>query len=41
MLPFSKLIITIENRDYMAGMREKLAEIKQFYGNLKLSPSVG
>jgi len=36
LLPSSKLIIILENRDYMTMMKEKLAEIKWFYGNLKL-----
>ena len=40
MLPSSKLIITIEDKDYMVGMREKLIEIKQFYKNLNLSSSL-
>jgi hypothetical protein len=39
-LPSSKLIIILENRDYMAGMKEKLAEIKGVYRSLKLSPAV-
>jgi len=30
-LRFSKLIITLEDRNYMAEMKEKLAEIRGFY----------
>jgi len=30
----------MENRDYMAMMKEKLLEIKKLCGNLKLSPYV-
>jgi len=37
-LPSSKLIIILENRDYMAMMKEKLAEIKGVYRNLRLAP---
>jgi len=37
-LPSSKLIIILENRDYMAMMKEKLLEIRGFYRNLRLSP---
>jgi len=40
-LPSSKLIITLENRDYMAIMKEKLLEIKRFYRNLELAPMAG
>jgi hypothetical protein len=35
-LTSSKLIIILENRDYMGMLKEKLAEIKWFYGNLRL-----
>ena len=33
MLPSPKLILTLENRDYMLGMKEKMAEILRFYKN--------
>jgi len=39
-LPSPKLIIIMENHEYMAMMKEKLLEIKRFYRNLKLSPAV-
>jgi len=35
---FRKLILIIENREYMSMMKEKLAEIKDVYRNLKLAP---
>jgi len=35
-LPSSKLIIILENRDYIGMLKEKLTEIKWFYGNLRL-----
>jgi len=38
LLPSPKLIIILENRDYMAGLKEKLAEIKGVYRSLKLVP---
>jgi len=42
LLPSSKLIIILENRDYMAMMKEKLPEIKRVWGGLNLSlPRVG
>jgi hypothetical protein len=31
-------LIILENRDYIAMMKEKLAEIKGVYKNLKLAP---
>jgi len=34
-LPSSKLIIILENREYMAMLKEKLAEIKGVYGSLR------
>jgi len=37
---FRKLIETLENREYMAMMKEKLAEIKGVCRNSKLSPVV-
>ena len=40
-LPSSKLIIILENTDYIAMLKEKLVEIKQFYENLKLTPLTG
>jgi len=33
----TRVIIILENRDYMAMMKEKLVEIKRVYGNLGLS----
>jgi len=39
-LPSSKLIIILENLEYMSMMKEKLLEIKRFYRNLKLSPAL-
>jgi len=39
-LPSSKLIIILENRDYMTMLKEKLLEIKRGYRSLKLSPTV-
>jgi hypothetical protein len=41
LLPSSKLIIILENADYIAMLKEKLIEIKQSYGNLKLAPLAG
>ena len=40
-LPSSKLIIILENADYIAMLKERLVEIKRFYGNLKLAPLAG
>jgi len=37
-LPSPKLIIILENANYIAMLKEKLLEIKQFYRNLKLAP---
>ena len=37
-LPSSTIIITLENQEYMAMMKEKLAEIKEAYKNPSLSP---
>jgi len=34
---FRKIIETLENKEYMAMMKEKLVKIKQFYRSLKLS----
>jgi len=31
----------MENRDYMAMMKEKLLEIKRIYGNLELNAMAG
>jgi len=39
MLPSPKFIITIENREYMSMMKEKLAEIKRVYRGFDLSIS--
>ena len=39
-LPSSKLIIILENRDYMTMMKKKLAEIKEVYKSLQFTPSV-
>ena len=36
-LPSSKLIIILENKDYMTMMKEKLIEIKQVCRSLKLT----
>jgi len=36
-LPGSKLIIILENKDYMAMMKEKLLEIKKVCRSLKLA----
>jgi len=38
LLPSSKLIIILENKDYMAMMKEKLAEIKGVYRSMRLAP---
>jgi hypothetical protein len=40
LLPSSKLIIILENRDYMANLKEKLTEIKQIYRSLQLVPNL-
>lgn len=37
---FRKIISILENKEYMAMMKEKLLEIKRFYKNLKLTPMV-
>ena len=34
----TRVLIILENRDYMAIMKEKLIEIKQSYKGFKLSP---
>ena len=41
LLPSPKLIIILENRDYIAKMKEKLLEIKQNYKNFKPAPKSG
>lgn len=38
-LPSSNLIITLENQQYMATMRERLENIKGYYKTLNLSPT--
>jgi hypothetical protein len=35
LFPSPKLIIILENRDYIAKMKEKLAEIRKFYESLR------
>jgi len=34
----SKVLIILENRDYMSMLKEKLAEIKGVFRSLKLAP---
>jgi len=38
LLPSSKLIIILEDKDYMAMMKEKLLEIKSVCNGLDLTP---
>jgi len=38
LLPSPKLIIILENKEYIAIMKEKLLEIKRFYRDSELSP---
>jgi len=39
--PSSKLIIILENKEYIAIMKEKLLEIKRVCKNLELAPLIG
>jgi hypothetical protein len=36
----TRVLIILENRDYMARLKEKLAEIKEVYKGLKLSTAI-
>jgi len=37
-LPSSKIIIILENKEYMSMVKEKLLDIKRVYKGLKLTP---